>query len=68
MPVYLESISKIRDKKLRRDAVMFHFDDIDRNDVLLEGFYTNSPGACIFWVFGGYLIHGIYQDQEQTVK
>lgn len=35
---------------------------------LLEGFYTNSPGACIFWVFGGYLIHGIYQDQEQTVK
>ena len=35
---------------------------------LLEGFYTNSPGACIFWVLGGYLIHGIYQDQEQTVK
>ena len=35
---------------------------------LLEGFYTNSPGACIFWVFGGYLVHGIYQDQEQTVK
>ena len=53
MSVYLESISKIRDKKLRRDAVMFHFDDIDRNDVF--------TGRVLYQFAGSMYILGIWR-------
>lgn len=53
LSVYLESISKIRDKKLRRDAVMFHFDDIDRNDVF--------TGRVLYQFAGSMYILGIWR-------
>lgn len=33
---------------------------------LLEGFYTNSPGAFLFWTFSGYLMHQVYQNTKKT--
>ena len=47
-----KAFQKIRDKKLRRDAVMFHFDDIDRNDVFTGRVLYQFAGSMLY---SGYL-------------
>ena len=32
---------------------------------LLDGLYTNSPSACILWVFSGYLVQYTYKIRRE---